>query len=195
MLPHACVCGVNSAGCSPRLASRRCWLPTTTATRSGWETRFGSFEPGGLVQHGLVDEVFSRPSSLAAAGIVAVETIQHGQVMGVEDDLVTVAVGGAQLTAFDSDFSTATRQVYVCIRAEDVVVMKGAVASSSARNRLSGRVTSITREGLLLRIGIDCGFPLTALLTRQASEELGLTPGDAVLALVKAPHIHLIARS
>jgi molybdopterin-binding protein len=31
-------------------------------------------------------------------------------------------------------------------------------------------------------------------LTKQACDELRLKPGNAVVALVKAPHIHLIPR-
>jgi molybdate transport system ATP-binding protein len=45
-----------------------------------------------------------------------------------------------------------------------------------------------------VRVELDCGFTLIALLTRQAGDEMGLKPGDRVVALVKAPHIHLIPR-
>jgi molybdopterin-binding protein len=50
-------------------------------------------------------------------------------------------------------------------------------------------------EGPMLRIEIDCGFTLTALLTRQACEELGLQENDSVLAMIKATNVHLISRS
>jgi molybdate transport system ATP-binding protein len=43
-----------------------------------------------------------------------------------------------------------------------------------------------------MRIDLDCGFPLMALLTKQACEELALKPNDRVTALIKAPQIHLI---
>ena len=46
--------------------------------------------------------------------------------------------------------------------------------------------------GPLIRIDLDCGFPLVAMLTRQACEELDLQPGARVVALVKAPQVHLI---
>jgi molybdate transport system ATP-binding protein len=46
----------------------------------------------------------------------------------------------------------------------------------------------------MVRVGLDCGFPLAALLTAQACEEMFLHQGDAVSALIKAPHIHLIPR-
>jgi molybdopterin-binding protein len=45
-----------------------------------------------------------------------------------------------------------------------------------------------------VRIGLDAGFVLAALLTKQACEELGVRPGDRLQALVKAPNIHLISR-
>jgi molybdate transport system ATP-binding protein len=46
----------------------------------------------------------------------------------------------------------------------------------------------------LVRIGLDCGFDLTALVTRNAAEELQLQVGDKVTALVKATSIHLIPK-
>ena len=49
-------------------------------------------------------------------------------------------------------------------------------------------------SGPMMRIDLECGFPLIALLTKQACEELTLKEGDRVVALVKAPHIHLIPR-
>jgi len=46
----------------------------------------------------------------------------------------------------------------------------------------------------MVRLGMDCGFPLTALVAKQACEELDLQKGERVTALVKAPAIHLIPR-
>jgi len=45
-----------------------------------------------------------------------------------------------------------------------------------------------------MRVELDCGFALKVLLTKQACEELALKPGDGLVALIKAPHIHLIPR-
>jgi molybdate transport system ATP-binding protein len=149
---------------------------------------------GGLVQQGPAPEVFSRPASLAVAGIVAVETVQPGRVLGVADGLATVSVGKATLTALVEDAEPLGSEVYACIRAEDVILMKTADSASSARNRLPATIRSVRREGPLARIDLDCGFPLSALLTKQACEEMNLIEGGRVLALVKAPHIHLIAR-
>jgi molybdate transport system ATP-binding protein len=150
---------------------------------------------GRVAQTGTVQEVFSRPANLAVAGLFTVETVQPGRIVKTADDLVTVAVGSALLTAVEGNLPANTREVYVCIRAEDVILLKGGDSPSSARNHLAATVRSVTREGPFLRVEVSCGFTLTVLLTRQAGEELALETGDRVVALVKAPQIHLIPRS
>jgi molybdate transport system ATP-binding protein len=149
---------------------------------------------GRLLQQGPVHEVFSRPANLAVASIVAVETVQPGRVLE-RGDLVTVSIGEQRLLALAGDLPPDAKDVYVCIRAEDVILMKGEPVRSSPRNCLNAVVRGFTSEGPMVRIELDCSFPLSALLTRQACEELGLTAGERALALVKAPNVHLIARA
>jgi molybdate transport system ATP-binding protein len=152
-------------------------------------------DQGRIVQHASLEEVFCRPFTPAIARIVAVETVQRARVLQADDELVTVAVGKARLIASASNFPGDVTEAFVCIRAENVLLLKGAeTVSSSARNRLPGIVKSLTREGPIWRIELDCGFTLTALLTRQACEELALQENDHVLAMIKATNVHLIAR-
>ena len=58
----------------------------------------------------------------------------------------------------------------------------------SARNRLSGVVRAVEVEGFLARVELDVTEParVTAIITREAAEELGLKPGVAASAVVKA---------
>jgi molybdate transport system ATP-binding protein len=148
---------------------------------------------GRLMQQGPVHEVFSRPANLTVAGIVAVETVQPARVLE-SGELITVGIGEQRLLAVGVELSPQTREVYVCIRAEDVILMKGDPARSSPRNCLASVVKRLTIEGPMVRIELDCSFPLSAVLTRQACEELALEEGEPVMALVKAPNIHLIPR-
>jgi molybdate transport system ATP-binding protein len=46
----------------------------------------------------------------------------------------------------------------------------------------------------MVRVSLDCGFSLKALVTNQACQELVLREGDQVTALLKAPAIHLVPR-
>jgi molybdate transport system ATP-binding protein len=149
---------------------------------------------GQVAQAGAVPDLFSRPANLAVAGLLTVETVLQGRIVQATDDLVTVAVSNTNLTSTPRDLPPGTIDVHVCIRAEDVILIKGADRPSSPRNHLPATVQAVAREGALMRIDLDCGFPLTALLTRQACEELGLQTGDRVVALVKAPNVHLIPR-
>lgn len=149
---------------------------------------------GKVAQTGPVHEVFGRPANLDVAGILTVETIQPGRIISTQDGLVTVEVGGTKLYAVESTLPTGVTDVHVCIRADDVILFKGADTLSSPRNHLLGTVRSIAREGTLMRVEMDCGFPLVALLTKQACEELALRAGERVVALVKAPNVHLIHR-
>ncbi len=148
---------------------------------------------GRVVQRGSVHEVFSRPTSLAVAGIVAMETVQPGQVLESAEGLVTVQAGRSKLVSLSSHLRPGS-EVYICIRAEDVILVKGQSSLSSPRNCLPVVVRSLTTEGPIVRIDLDSSFPLAAILTKQACEELDLKPGDKVMALVKAPQIHLIPR-
>jgi molybdate transport system ATP-binding protein len=95
-----------------------------------------------------------------------------------------------------ADFARDAREVFVCIKGEDVLVLKSlGPLAVSARNRLPGIVNAVTQEGPMFRIEIDCGFTLTALPTRQACEELALQEDDRVVAMVKETNVHLIPRS
>lgn len=149
---------------------------------------------GKPAQIGPVREVFSRPANLAVAGLVTIETIQPGRIVKTAEELVTVAVGPVFVFSTEQTLPPNTHEVYVCIRAEDVILLKGAESSGSARNRLKGAVRSVAAEGPHMRVELDCGFPLIAVVTKQACEEMGLKPGETVTALIKAPHIHLLPR-
>ena len=151
------------------------------------------FDEGRVRQGGPVEEVFSKPADLTVARIVGVDTVERAKIVAVSDGLATVQIGSAQLVA--SAPAGLSGEVYVCIHAGDVILDKGApLSQNSARNRLAGRVEVLVREGSMVRVSLDCGFPLKALVTNQACQELMLREGEGVTALLKAPAIHLVPR-
>jgi molybdate transport system ATP-binding protein len=147
---------------------------------------------GRVIQRGPVDEVFSRPADLQVARIVGTETVQPGAIVAVEDGLATVQVGSARLLAVAPVASV--QRVFVCIRGEDVALQRDG-GEGSPRNRLAAVIESLTPEGPLVRVVLDCGFRLVALVTRPACTDLGLQVGDRLTAVVKAPAVHLIPRA
>ena len=178
---------------------RQLAIPTLVVTHDRLEAlslgdHLAVLDAGRIVQRGPVQEVFSRPANLTVAGIVAVETVQPGRVLEVQNGLATVLVGSAKLTAVAGDLPAGTTDVFACIRAEDVILSSDPERHSSPRNRLAAVVRAVVGEGPLTRIELDCGFPLTAVLTKQACAEMALKESDKVLALIKAPQIHLVPR-
>jgi molybdate transport system ATP-binding protein len=149
---------------------------------------------GRIQQAGRVSDVFNRPANLAVAHIAGTETVLPARVLKVADGIVTVAVGDVKLVAVAADFPPNATTAHVCIRAEDVMLVADALPEASARNRFSATVISVERDGPLLRVELDCGFPLKALLTPQAAAEMKLQARAAVGVLIKAPHVHLIPR-
>ena len=148
-------------------------------------------ERGRIRQSGPVEQVITRPSDLAVARIVGVETVLVGTIVHVHEGLATVQVGQTMLLAVAP--TAAAKCVHVCIRGEDVAIQKGPTGESSVRNHLPATIQSLIPEGPLVRVGLNCGFDLTALVTRPACTELKLQIGDRVTANLKAPAIHLIA--
>lgn len=148
---------------------------------------------GGQVrQVGSPQEVFSRPTTTEVAQIVGIETVAPGEVTANESGLATVAVNGTILKGLGHDIDGSS--VYVCIRAEDVLLEQAGAGITSARNHLPGRVTELLPQGVLIKVTVDCGFPLRALITRGAKEELGIEVGSAIVAAVKAGAVHLVPR-
>ncbi|HSU56527.1 MAG TPA: ABC transporter ATP-binding protein, partial [Candidatus Dormibacteraeota bacterium] len=149
---------------------------------------------GKVLQQGPPATVFDRPETHAVAGIVSIETIQPGIIVE-SGDLTTVTVGAQKLVAAKTALSPGAKSVFVCIRAEDVLLVKGEPPKTSSRNSLPSIVRDLIAEGPMMRVELDCGFPLKALLTRQACNELGLQKGSQLLALIKAPNVHLVERA
>ena len=147
---------------------------------------------GNVLQVGSPQDVFSRPKNAEVAQIVGVETVVEGSVSEQRNGLATVRVNGTTLRGLGADPVGAP--VLVCIRAEDVLLEQAGSGMTSARNHLVGTVTAVTPQGVMVQVMIDCGFPLAALVTRGALEELALRVGSPVTAAMKAGAVHLISR-
>lgn len=154
--------------------------------------RIAVMDGGQIRQHDSVETVFSRPKDLAVAKIVGVETIVPGEILAVMDGLATVQVASRTLLAVAP--SEPCRHVHVCIQGENVSLQRGVPSETSVRNQLPAVIVWLSPEGPLVRVGLDCGFELSALITRPAADELRLQPGDRITAGVKTPAIHLIPR-
>jgi molybdate transport system ATP-binding protein len=182
-----------------RALLERTGVPSVVVTHDRVEAmalgdRMAVLAEGGVRQVGTVREVFNAPADLVVARVVGTETVVPAHLVERRDGLALVAVGTVQLWALDPGHLD--DQAYACIRAEDVVLEPPprAATATSARNELVGTVRATAEEGPLVRVTLDCGFRLVALVTRASATRLALAPGSRVAALVKAPAIRIVPR-
>lgn len=157
---------------------------------------------GRLHQAGPPEEVFTMPADAEVAAFVGVETLIPGRVSAAREGLALVAAHGFQLEALGE--IEPGRSVWLCLRPEDVTLWKalpptitsrgGEMEAGSARNRLAGTILRLTPQGPLVRVTLDCGFPLVSLVTRTSAQEMDLAEGQRVTATFKASAAHLIVR-
>lgn len=68
----------------------------------------------------------------------------------------------------------------------------GERSGHSARNRLPGVVTAVTRDAVMAQVELQCGpHRIVALVTREAVDELGLEPGVLATAAIKSTSVTL----
>ncbi len=164
---------------------------------------------GKVLQQGKPEEIASHPASSKVAEILGVENLLSGYVLSVLEGELLLEVGKGKLHVVGA--GQIGDPYSLSIRAQDILLEKGVLsegratpvghvapaglaAPSSARNRLSGRVIEVVPVGLTMAVRMDCGFPLTAKITKRSAEDMNLTPGDAITAVIKASSIHLIPR-
>ena len=62
----------------------------------------------------------------------------------------------------------------------------------SARNQLRGTVTSITLGGVMAEVVVRVGdYEIVSVVTRASVEEIGITEGDEVTAIIKSTEVML----
>jgi molybdate transport system regulatory protein len=82
--------------------------------------------------------------------------------------------------------------VKALVKSTEVALATGPVDGISIRNQLAGSVTEVSTGGAMgsVKVSVD-GGELTAAITKEAVEDLGLSAGTSVVALIKSTEISL----
>jgi tungstate transport system ATP-binding protein len=154
--------------------------------------RIGVIMNGRLAQTGMAGDIFYKPEGKAIARFVGIDAITGGVVVENTGGHAVIRVGNNCFEAL-TDLQKG-RQAALYIRPEEVTLTPADSVheKTSMRNRLSGRITKMVPSGPFVRISVDCGCMLTALITRRSCTELGLAMGAEVVAGVKATAIHVL---
>ena len=148
--------------------------------------RIGVIMNGEVIQVDTPHKVFNEPVSEEMAIFVGIENIVKGKIISNEDGVALVEMENYLIRALSN---LTEGKVNVFIRPENIILSKIKL-ESSARNSIHGKIINITQFGATFRIYMDIG--LSALVTKQAIEELGLKIGERVYASFKATAIHLV---
>ncbi len=68
--------------------------------------------------------------------------------------------------------------------------LAGSDKTSSARNRFTGVVVSVEKDGVMAKVELACGdYRVVSLMSREAAEDMALAPGVAATAVVKSTSV------
>jgi tungstate transport system ATP-binding protein len=157
--------------------------------------RIGVIMDGRIVQVGTTKDIFYQPAGKDIARFVGIDTILKGVVKTNDGGHAEIEMGSALFEAITN--AQPGEKVALYIRPEEVTltIPDSLSPKTSARNQLTGIITKMVPFGPFIRITIDFGAPLTALITRRSADELTLAVGMTVIAGVKATAIHVIPDS
>jgi tungstate transport system ATP-binding protein len=154
--------------------------------------RMGVIMDGHLAQVGTLHDIFYQPQGRDVARFVGIDTILTGVVQSNEQGHATVAFDHASFEVITP--CPTGKKVVLYIRSEEVTIsIPDGAPKTSVRNQLSGTITRLVSLGPFIRVTVDCGMPITALITTRSSREMGLSAGMTVIASIKASAIHVRA--
>jgi molybdate transport system regulatory protein len=101
--------------------------------------------------------------------------------------------GGAKLTELGKSLLEEYKHVegYLGEVLSDAEYWEAVGLKISARNRLKGKVLTVEKEGLTAKIKVEITVPtiVTALISKEAAEELNIKVGDEVETVIKATEV------
>lgn len=146
-------------------------------------------ENGRVVEHGPARRVLLG----AARSAGTFENVLRGRVVAGRESHVELAPG-VELAVAERGL-TASMEVLVALRAEDVLVATGDLPGISARNALAARVEDVRIDGddAWIEARVSRDVVLTVLLTPAAVNELGLVRDRDVRLVIKAQACRVLA--
>jgi molybdate transport repressor ModE-like protein/molybdopterin-binding protein len=103
-----------------------------------------------------------------------------------KDSHAWLVLGRTKLAARTWDGIRRGEKIRIQIRPEDVLLCEGHPGRISARNVLPGFVTGTRHVPGGIRVDLDVGFRLSAIITRAAAKDLRIRRGAGLYAIVKA---------
>ena len=147
--------------------------------------RIAVFHNGQIEQVDSPDIIFNKPESHFVAAFLGAENIYEGNIEGYGESK-KLLVGSMEISVV----TACEGQVKAVIRPEDIILARDRV-SSSARNCFRGEIVEIIPQGMIVKVKLDVGAPLSVMITKKSAEEMGIGCGQMVYAIFKSTGIHI----
>ena len=145
-------------------------------------TRIAILEKTSISQIEIPDKIFRRPKSEFVANFIGIKNFYKGE-LEKESEIFGV-------------FKTKNLKIYVATKSEsgtgnlilkneDITISKNCF-ESTAKNRFSGKIIDIEPARLGIKITVDIGVPVSALITQNSLEKMDLKLEDEVWINFKA---------
>ena len=121
--------------------------------------------------------------------MTAFKVSEAAGLLGVSDDTIRRWAEAGRLTLSGSP--QVIDGVELAHLAQELAAEPGE-SRSSARNRFTGLVTRVVRDGVMAQVDLQAGpFRIVTLMSREAADELQLEPGSLATASIKATNVVL----
>jgi molybdopterin-binding protein len=119
---------------------------------------------------------------------------EAAELLGVSDDTMRRWVEAGRVASSREEGRTVVPGADLAALAETLADHPDRVATRasavSARNRLAGIVTKVTKDRVMAQVELICGpYRMVSLMSSEAAEELGLEPGVRAIASVKSTNV------
>ncbi len=119
---------------------------------------------------------------------------EAADLLGVSDDTLRRWIDGGRIGAHADAGRTTVAGVDLARLAEELADHPDRdltrASAVSARNRLAGIVTKVTRDTVMAQVDMICGpYRMVSLMSTEAADELGLEAGVRAIASVKSTNV------
>jgi tungstate transport system ATP-binding protein len=157
----------------------------------GMSNRIMVMNEGKIIQTGSPSEVMNNPLNEFVARFVGMENFLAGKVLECRGECLVISVLRKEVYALGK--AEPGEDVNCCIRSENVAIgVRNANGPMDSRNVFPGCITNMGSMGPFLKLSLDCGFPLVALVTREMFDDLKLAEAKEICASFKPAFVHLI---
>lgn len=173
-------------------------IPTLAASHDPWLAQKSDWlvilEKSGVVQQGASSKVFFHPVNQPTARLLGFQNFFSARVIRVETLVADVQTSAGRLLVKAPAWLKPHQEVTVCIRSEEVIVRRkgGPSPVEGGLNIITGTLTQLRPEGLVVKGLFKGGLELEVAMPRHVYDRFGFSEGQTIEVSLKPDYLHVI---